>query len=122
MQAIYEADIGDFPIKDALEHVFEQENIQSDTKKFAKELAVDVWENVSKADTIIKKHAKGWSLDRIGGVDRSILRMAIIELLNKETPPEVVINEALELSKKFSTPEAAKFINGILGAYLKEQK
>ena len=60
-----------------------------------------------------------WPLDRIGKVDRSILRLALQELSMKETPASVVIDEAVELAKKYSSAEAAKFINGILGAHLR---
>ena len=58
----------------------------------------------------------------MGGVDRNIIRLALYELMETETPAEIVINEAIEVAKKYSTTEAAKFINGILGAYMKEQE
>ncbi len=121
MQALYEAEHGGSPIETSLENLFEESDFHIDTKEFSKELATKAWDMREKSDATIKELAKGYSLDRIGGVDRSILRLAICELEQKETPNEVIINEAIELAKKFSTDEAAKFINGILGAYLKNK-
>jgi len=71
------------------------------------------------SDDLLAQHARNWRLDRIAAIDRAILRLAIYELRARAAPPKVVINEALELAKKFSTPEAGPFINGILDAILK---
>jgi len=60
-------------------------------------------------------------LERMGGVDRNILRLSLYEIREGKTPLQVVINEAVELAKKYSSNEAAKFINGILGAYIKDR-
>lgn len=122
MQALYEADLGGSKIEDALNNLFEQEEIGTETISFAKDLAVNAWKNKSSVDSLIKKHSKGWSLERISAVDRSILRLAFYELMQSETPHQVVINEALELAKKYSTADAAKFINGVLGAHIKNDK
>ena len=66
---------------------------------------------------MISANTKDWDLDRLTGVDRNILRLALYEMkFMPKTPVAVVINEALEMAKKYSTPESAKFINGILGA------
>ena len=122
MQALYEVDHGQATIEEALQNILEQESIVKDTSDFAYELAVGSFSKKDTIDSIIKKHSKGWSLERIGGVDRNILRLAIFELLDNKTPPQIVINEALELAKKYSSEEAAKFINGVLGGYIKEIK
>ena len=67
------------------------------------------------ADTHINAHAKNWSLKRIAAVDRTILRLAIYEMLHREDiPPVVSINEAVDIAKKFSTEDSGKFVNGIL--------
>ena len=77
--------------------------------------------NLEKIDQLIDQFALGWKIDRLPVVDRNILRMSIYELLYYEdTPPEVVINEAIELSKIYGTEKAPKFINGILDRIWKE--
>lgn len=68
------------------------------------------------ADELIARHARNWRLDRIAAIDRCILRLAICELRRGETPEKVVINEALELAKKFSEPDAVAFLNGVIDA------
>lgn len=74
-------------------------------------------------DEIISSFAVGWKVERLAFLDRNILRMAIYELLYYEdTPPEVVMNEAIELSKEYGTDNAPKFINGILDRVWKEKK
>ncbi|MGF1452325.1 MAG: transcription antitermination factor NusB [Opitutales bacterium] len=82
---------------------------------FAEELAEGAWENRSEVDAIIERHAQNWSLHRIARVDLAILRLAIYELqFRLDIPPIVSINEAIDLSKVFSTPDSKRFINGIL--------
>ena len=70
-------------------------------------------------DALIVQHAQNWRLERMAIIDRAILRLAIYELRNGETPPQVVLNEAVELAKKFSSEEAGSFVNGILDAIRK---
>ena len=78
------------------------------------------WAYKPSSDDLVSKYAIGWSLDRISGIDLSILRLAFYELNLGETPTSVVVNEAIELAKEFSSDESPKFINGILGKYVKE--
>lgn len=123
MQALYQVDYGVSNIEEAIFSIFEEEKIVSEiseTHQFAYKLALGTFNNIKNIDKLIQKYAKSWKLDRIGGVDRNILRLAFFELENNETPPQVIINEALELAKRFSSAEASKFINGILGAYMRE--
>jgi transcription antitermination protein NusB len=76
---------------------------------------------INAADSLIEKYAIGWKLDRIDYVDLSILRLAFYEFSYKETPDTVIVNEAIELAKEFSSPDSPKFINGILGKYIKDK-
>ena len=92
------------------------------TRAFANRLFEGATKEVPALDEIITKHSDNWRLDRISAIDRAILRLAIAELRTAGTPPKVVLNEALELAKKFSSEEAAPFINGILDAVLKAEK
>jgi N utilization substance protein B len=122
MQALYQAEISGINIKEAMENLFAQEKLIKETREFSADLAEGAWEDREEIDKLIKKYSREWKLERMGGVDRNILRLALYELMEGETPPQVVINEAVELAKKYSSPEAAKFINGILGKYLDDSK
>lgn len=75
-----------------------------------------VYDNQQELDEQISTYLQGWTLDRLARVDLSILRLAVYELLHcDDIPAAVTINEAVELSRKFSTPESGSFINGVLG-------
>jgi N utilization substance protein B len=71
-------------------------------------------------DEMIRKHLQHWRLERMATVDRNILRLATYEMLATATPPAVVIDEALELARRFSNDEAVQFVNGVLDAEHKE--
>ena len=72
-------------------------------------------------DGMIERHAAHWRMDRMAAVDRNILRLGAAELLGyPETPRPVVINEALEIARRFSTPESVQFINGVLDSVARE--
>jgi N utilization substance protein B len=84
-------------------------------RAFAERLATGTAEALPAIDPLIETHAEHWRLERMPVLDRLILRMAVYEFLHEpETPRPVAIDEALELAKRFSTPEAVKFINGVL--------
>jgi N utilization substance protein B len=119
MQAVYQAEVASIDINQSLRNILEAEKFIPETEDFAKSLALATWENRSASDAIIEKLAIDWPLPRIGKVDRAILRLALQELESGETPSSVAIDEAVELAKKYSSQEAAKFINGILGSYLR---
>jgi transcription antitermination protein NusB len=90
------------------------------TREFANQLVEGAIARAGEIDKLLERHAMGWSLERMAAMDRAILRLAVGELRSTGTPPKVVINEALELAKKFSSEDSAAFINGILDAILKE--
>jgi N utilization substance protein B len=91
------------------------------TRAFANQLLEGAVARSEAIEELLTRHAQHWRLDRMVAVDRNILRLAVYELLSGAgTPPKVVINEAVELAKKFSSADAAPFINGILDAILKE--
>ncbi len=92
---------------------------QKSTREFANQLFENAAARAAEIDPIISTHAKNWRIERMPAIDRAILRLSITELRTVGTPAKVVINEALELAKKFSSEEAAPFINGILDAALK---
>jgi transcription antitermination protein NusB len=89
------------------------------TRQFAEELFEGAVAEVAALDQIVDKIADNWRLDRLAAIDRSILRLAVHEMRLGATPPKVVIDEALELAKKFSSAESPAFLNGILDAAFK---
>lgn len=83
---------------------------------FVKDLVIGVIENTKKIDKLIVKFATEWPLNQLTVIDRNILRLGIYELLFTETPPRVIINEAIEVAKSFGGEASGKFVNGVLGA------
>ena len=82
---------------------------------FADGLITGSMEHQAESDEIIRQFTKNWELHRIAAVDRTILRLAIYEMMHRDDiPPIVSINEAVDIAKKFSTPDSGKFVNGIL--------
>jgi transcription antitermination protein NusB len=91
-------------------------------KPFSVELASAVEERKPKLDELIAKHSKGWALERIAPLERSIMRTALYEALYEDdVPVEVAIDEAVELAKEYCGADAPGFVNGILGAALAER-
>jgi len=91
---------------------------EKSTRDFANQLFEGVAAGAEALDELIVAHAENWRLERIALIDRAILRLAAYELRSTKTPPKVVLNEALELAKTFSSEDSVGFINGILDAVL----
>jgi N utilization substance protein B len=89
------------------------------TRNFATQLFEGAAKDVVALDELIVKHAENWRLERLAIIDRAVLRLAMHELRATDTPPKVVINEAVDLAKKFSSEESGAFVNGILDAFRK---
>ena len=90
------------------------------TREFAHRLFTGTVAAAPQLDALIEKHATNWRLERMSAVDRNILRLAAFELKFATAPPRVVMDEAVELAKKFSDDAAPGFVNGVLDAMLKE--
>jgi N utilization substance protein B len=86
------------------------------TRAFANKLFEGAAKDADALDALIVQHAQNWRLERMAIIDRAVLRLAIYELRSKDTPPKVVLNEAIDLAKKFSSEGAGAFVNGILDA------
>lgn len=91
-----------------------------ETRQRALEMAYGAWENRELSDSWIERVAPQWPPRRQPGVDRNILRLAIWELTHADTPQKVILDEAIELAKSFSTENSPSFINGVLDAVVKE--
>jgi N utilization substance protein B len=92
------------------------------TRTFANKLFEGAANDITSLDAIIVKHTDNWRFERLAAIDRAILRLAIFEMNGKDTPPKVVLNEAVDMAKKFSSEESGSFVNGILDAVHKSLK
>ena len=95
-----------------LEDVF-KENLEMDNK-YVRDVVNGVLENLESLDATITKYLENWDLDRLGKTDKAILRLAAFEMIHYDTPKVVVINEAIELAKKYSDDKVVKLINAVL--------
>jgi transcription antitermination protein NusB len=103
------------------------EALAGETHRFTRALAHAVLDHAEELDVVIERHAEGWTLDRIAPLERAILRVALLELMHPGAapgdvpiPPEGAIEEAVETAKTFCGAQAPGFVNGILGAALRE--
>lgn len=106
----------DFYKKENIEYNLEDlfhENLEMDNK-YVKDIVNGVLENQDKIDETISKYLDNWDLDRLGKTDRAILRLSTYEMMYYDTPKVVVINEAVELAKKYSDDKVVKLINAVL--------
>lgn len=94
---------------------------EGEIDEFARLLAVDVSNRAPELDARISELSRGWPADRLGALERNILRIGIVELDRGEVPAEVAIDEAVHLAKRFASPDAAKLVNGILGTIVRER-
>ena len=113
---LFQADMGRQSI-DQVRHTFwnERAGISDEVRGFADDLFRVAVERSAEIDELIERHAANWRMDRMAAVDRNILRSGVAELLAfPGTPRPVIINEALEIARRFSSPESVQFINGVL--------
>jgi N utilization substance protein B len=115
LQMLYQHDVGKQVPEAILESFWEMNEQPERVREFATELFQGTISRIKEIDRLIQGHTKNWRLSRMAAVDRNVLRLAVFELLaDVKTPDTVVINEALEIAKKFSTNESAQFVNGVL--------
>ncbi len=126
LQILYQWEIGQLPVGRAAETFFERQwpdqvPPTAELREFATALARDTVSQLDAIDPLIAETTQRWRPERMAVIDRLIMRMAIAEMLrDRETPAPVVINEALELARSFSTEDAVKFINGVLDTIRKK--
>ena len=113
---LYQRELSDEPIADVQESFWRLREASEEARSFSKRLVEGTIRHLKEIDALISNHAEHWKLPRMAAVDRNILRLAIYEFLYEDAPKRVVINEALEVTKRFSNPEAVQFINGVLDA------
>jgi transcription antitermination protein NusB len=122
LQMLFQSDMG----KQDADHVrrtfwAEQGKTSGEVRGFADDLFRAAKDRGDEIDKLIERHAEHWRMERMAAVDRNLLRVAVAEMLvYPDTPRAVVINEALEIARKFSSPESVQFVNGVLDSVGKE--
>src|SRR5437660_5379131 len=115
LQMLFQWDITRDSIDQIVASFFEGQDEAPAVADFARQLVLGTVEHVEQIDEMIRRHAEHWRLDRMATVDRNLLRLAIYEFLyDRDTPKTVVINEAIEIARRFSAQESPQFINGVL--------
>jgi len=117
LQVLFQLEFDDSDPDDVLDQFWKGKKVSHEIKDYSVYLVKGVTSHQNTIDRIIQSASEHWRLSRMAVVDRNILRMAVFELFyEEELAPAIVINEAIEIAKKFSSEQAAQFINGILDA------
>jgi N utilization substance protein B len=120
LQMLFENDVAGTSTDEMFRRNADLQKAPAAMREFTERLVAGTLENRTELDEVITRQADHWRLSRMPIVDRNILRLALFELLHEpSTPQPVVIDEALEIAKRFSTPRSSQFINGILDGVLK---
>ena len=122
LQMLFQADMGRQDLEQ-VRHTFwnERVDISDEVRGFADDLFRTAVERAGEINGLIERHAEHWRMDRMAAVDRNILRSGVAELLAfPATPRPVVINEAIEIARRFSSPDAVQFINGVLDSVARD--
>ncbi|MEE2822807.1 MAG: transcription antitermination factor NusB [Acidobacteriota bacterium] len=120
LQLLFQTDITRSAPEETLDAFWEVNSAESENREYADLLFLKAFENQVQIDTLICKYSQNWSLERMSVVDRNVLRMAVGELMMGDIPTVVVIDQAIEIARKFSTNESTPFVNGILDAIKNE--
>jgi N utilization substance protein B len=118
LAALYGAEVGKRSPDEMLTETLARTET-SEARAFVRDLVLGTLENEGESDAVIAPLLEGWTLDRLPTIDRIVLQMGVFELQHRaETDAAVVINEAVELAKKFSTEDSGRYVNGVLGRVL----
>ncbi len=122
LRVLYTVDVGKNPVEEVLTETLEAHDLDEKTAGFARILVAGTLRNQNEIDIELDRIATGFPTDRQTAVDRNILRLAAAEILFSvsDAPPGAVVNEAVELAKKYSTAESGRFVNGVLGTLVRE--
>jgi transcription antitermination protein NusB len=122
LKVLFQIDVGRLPPDEALELAFEQVRPPDEERAYVDETVRGIMQEVGEFDRVIGDLAEGWRLDRLARVDKNVLRIALYELTRRpEVAPNVVVNDAVEMAKKYSTEDSGRFVNGILGSFLRRR-
>lgn len=117
---LYAYDLGNEEISKHAIDILEEKKIRNKQREFALNLFNGTLENLEKLDALIVKYLQDWDFDRIGHIERAILRLGAYEVLHNDIDSAVIINEAIELAKKLASEQSPKFINGVLDGISKD--
>ena len=121
MQGLYQLDIQGEDLLGRLQGFFYENERQTAVRQMAMDWTKGAWENLAHCDELISGSIIKWNISRLSCVDRAVLRLSVYQLVFvKDIPPKVVIDEAIELAKKFSTTQSPSFVNGVLDAILRK--
>lgn len=123
LQILYQDDLN--PTRNlAADEIFLKRRLHDDQEliAFAASLVSGARRNRQEIDELLRARADNWSLERMAATDRNLLRLAAFEMLYTQTPGRVIINEAVEIAKRFGSKSSAQFVNGVLDRVLKERK
>lgn len=122
MQMLFQGDLGKQEPEEVEELFWEsRDDVDDETRGFADDLHRIATKRAEEIDALIQKHAQNWRLERMPVVDRNLLRTAVAEMLGyPKTPAAVVINESLEIARRYAAPESVNFLNGVLDAIGRE--
>jgi N utilization substance protein B len=118
LQALYEVDSARHAPTQVLEQRLQDRPLPNAGSEFARHLVQGVLAQQAHLDEIVAQIAPEWPVDQIAPIDRNLLRLALFEILEEQTPMKVVINEAVELAKLFGSDGSRRFVNGALGAFV----
>ncbi len=123
LQTLFELEFAANSLDSVLERTLTVKSLSGDSAGFARELVHGVLDNQDRLNSTIKRFATAFPVDQLPAMDRNILRIALYEILiDDKTPAKVAINEAVELAKEFGSETSSKFINGVLGSVITEDK
>ncbi len=119
VQLLFSYDLGNTEVVKHIDQVLEEKKIRNKQHEFAIELFNGVMANIDHIDAVLSGHLEAWGLDRLGSVEKAILRLGTYEILSTDLDRAVIINEAIEIAKKLAAENSPKFINGVLDAVKK---
>lgn len=115
LKILYSLDLNPISREEACKHILETGEIPEDTRKFTRELVEKTVQRLEEIDDHIRKASLKWDINRMAAVDRNVLRLAVSEMTSDTPEPvRVILNEAIELAKKYGGEESGTFVNGIL--------
>jgi N utilization substance protein B len=114
LRVLFEIDVGRQSLEEALAGARGQ--MTDEEWEYLRDVCTSAWGRHRELDAALAPLMRDWPMDRLANTDRTVLRLAAYELLHTPTPPQVVINEAVELAKRYGTEESGRFVNGVLGA------
>ncbi|MEM7179826.1 MAG: transcription antitermination factor NusB [Spirochaetota bacterium] len=122
LQGLYQIEIAGHTLEEVLNFHWYEKKIHQTEREYSEQLIKGVVKNWKLLDTLIKTYSENWEFNRISVINRCILRISIYSMINlRDTPPKVIMNEALELTRRFEGDSSVSFVNGILDSVYKDE-